>query len=142
MIRNPVVDALIRLLNPRPLKGHISPGDKLFLERLDRLVAQHQSDPEFTTSDAAAGIGMSRMHLNRKLRAVTGQTTHDYILEKRLDEARHLLPGFLPIETIAQMVGFKSSSHFSTVFRQRFGTTPSSLRARESLARQPTGRKK
>ncbi len=137
MAPNRIVDALNRFLHPKPLKP--TPGDRVFLERFQELVKQHQAEPEFTTAEAAAQVGMSRMHLNRKLRVLTGQSTHDYIIGKRLEKARDLLSGPLPIESIAQSVGFKSSSHFSQVFRQRFGATPSAYRANAPLAREPTG---
>jgi AraC-like DNA-binding protein len=133
---NSLFDTLNRFLHPKPLKP--SPVDRVFLERFQELVNQHQAEPEFTTAEAAAQVGMSRMHLNRKLRALTGQSIHDYILGKRLERAHDLLSGPLPIESIAKSVGFRSSSHFSQVFRQRFGTTPSAFRARESWPRQPT----
>jgi AraC-like DNA-binding protein len=140
MPRNPLFDALDRLLHPEPAKPHLSASDRVFLDRFRKMVVEQQSNPKFTTEAAAASLGMSRMHLNRKLRALTGQSTHDYILGQRLEKALNLLPGPLRIESIAQVVGFKSSSHFATVFRQKFGATPSAFRARESWARQPTGK--
>ena len=139
MAPNRIVDALNRFLHPKPLKP--SPGDRVFLERFQELVKQHQAEPEYYTTVAAEELGMSRMHLNRKLRSLTGQLTHEYVLEKRLEKARELLPGPLPIESIAQSMSFKSSSHFSHVLREEFGATPSDFRARKSRARQPTGRK-
>jgi AraC-like DNA-binding protein len=141
MPRIPLLDALGRLLHPVHSKPLVTVKDRVFLDQFCRIVAEQQSNPKFSTGAAAARIGISRMHLNRKLRALTGQSTHDFILGKRLDAARCLLSGSLPIESIAQSVGFKSSSHFSRVFRERFGTTPSDFRAKESLARQPTSRK-
>jgi AraC-like DNA-binding protein len=136
----PVFDALNRFLHPKPLKPPLSPGERLFLERFEQLVERHQAEPEFTTTSAAASLGMSRMHLNRKLRVLTGQSTHDFILRKRLEEARALLSQPLPIASVAESVGFKSSSHFAKAFRLKLGTTPSDFRAKESLARQPTGK--
>ena len=140
MPRNSLFDALDRILHPAPEKPPLSARDRMFLNEFHKIVTEQQSNPEFTTEVAAATAVMSRMHLNRKLRALTGQSTHDYILGQRLEKALNLLPGPLPIESIAQVVGFKSSSHFATVFRQKFGATPSAFRARESWARQPTGK--
>jgi AraC-like DNA-binding protein len=137
---NPLFDALDHLLHPEHATPHLSASDRVFLDRFRRIVVEQQSNPKFTTEAAAASLGLSRMHLNRKLRALTGESTHSYILAKRLEEACKMLPGPLPIESIAQSVGFKSSSHFSQVFREKFGTTPSAFRARESWARQPTGK--
>ncbi|MBP1648519.1 MAG: histidine kinase,Response regulator receiver domain protein,histidine kinase,transcriptional [Bacteroidetes bacterium] len=139
MPRNPLFDALDRILHPAPEKPPLSARDRMFLNEFHKIVTEQQSNPEFTTEVAAATAGMSRMHLNRKLRALTGQSTHEYILGKRLEIARELLPGPLPIESIVTLVGFKSSSHFGKVFRQRFGITPSAFRMKTSLPREPPG---
>ena len=77
------------------------------------------------------------MHLNRKLRALTGQSTHEFIRTMRLETARDLLQKHMPVEFIAGSVGFKSSSHFAKVFQQRFGAKPSTYRTMKSQAREP-----
>jgi len=142
MARNPVFEALNRLLHPRPMKPSISARNREFLDQFRDIVAHQQSNPDFTTEDAAASLGMSRMHLNRKLRVLTGQSTHDYILGKRLEDACALLSQPLPIAFIATSVGFKSSSHFAKAFREKFGVTPSEYRAKAPLAREPTDGKR
>jgi transcriptional regulator GlxA family with amidase domain len=83
---------------------------------------------------AASLLGMSRMHLNRKLRALTGQSTHEFIRTMRLETARDLLQKHMPVECIAGSVGFRSSSHFEKVFRERFGAKPSTYRTMKTLA--------
>jgi transcriptional regulator GlxA family with amidase domain len=135
MAQNPVLDVSDRFLYPQALKLPASASDLEFLERFRNTVARHHSDPGFTTAAAAASVAMSRMHLNRKLRALTGQSTHEFIRAMRLDAARDLLPKPLPIEFIAGSVGFRSSSHFAKVFRERFGTPPSTYRTLKSAAR-------
>ena len=137
MARHPVFDALERFLHPRALKPSLSENDWRFLERCREVVGQHEADPEFTATMAASLLGMSRMHLNRKLRALTGQSTHEFIRTMRLETARDLLQKHMPVELIAGSVGFKSSSHFAKVFRQRFGAKPSAYRTMKSLAREP-----
>jgi transcriptional regulator GlxA family with amidase domain len=77
------------------------------------------------------------MHLNRKLQALTGQSTHEFIRTMRLEAARDLLPMPLSVEFIAEAVGFKSSSRFAKVFKERFGARPSRYRTMKSLAREP-----
>ena len=140
MARHSVFDALGRLLHPKPDSGLYSRGDQQFLERFREVVRQHRADPEFTTATAASILGMSRMHLNRKLHALTGESTHEYIVGMRLEEARALLLQPWPVAVVARSCGFKTSSHFARAFRDRFGDSPSGFRARQSLARQPTGR--
>jgi AraC-like DNA-binding protein len=103
--------------------------DDEFLARVKSGVELHCEDPRFTTSSAAAELAMSRMHLNRRLRALTGKSTHEYILEVRLENARNLLVHTgVPVGTISSRVGFRSPSHFARAFRMRFGVPPSRFR--------------
>ena len=78
MVRRSLRDTLSRLLHPHASSPPLSRRDQEFLERVREIVALHQSESAFTTSDVAAGLGISRMHLNRKLRALTGQSTHQF----------------------------------------------------------------
>jgi AraC-like DNA-binding protein len=137
MARNLVLDALSRILRPRTSIPPLSPEDKKFLERFQETVTMHQSESAFTTADAAAALGISRMHLNRKVHALTGLSTHEYIRQTRLEGARVLLSRQLPVAFIAKSFGFKSMSHFAKVFRKQFGVTPSAFRCKQSLAAQP-----
>jgi AraC-like DNA-binding protein len=138
MARKLVIDALTRFLRPHPSTPPLTPEDQKFLEQFQVAVTEHQSESEFTTSKAATALGMSRMHLNRKLHALTGQSTHEYIRRVRLEGARELLSQPVPVGYIAQSFGFKSKSHFAKAFRQQFGTSPSTFRAKQYLAREPT----
>jgi transcriptional regulator GlxA family with amidase domain len=137
MARNSVFKALKRFLHHQARKPPLSASDGEFLGRFREIVAQHHSDGGFTTQVAAASVSMSRMHLNRKLQALTGQSTHEFIRTMRLEAARNLLPMPLSVESIAEAVGFKSSSHFAKVFKERFGVRPSTYRAMKALAREP-----
>lgn len=137
MARIPLSEVLHGFLHHQGRKHPLSASDKEFLARFREIVAQHHSDRGFTTRVAAESVAVSRMHLNRKLQALTGQSTHEFIKTMRLDAARDLLQMSLSIEFIAGAVGFKSSSHFAKAFRQRFGVRPSRYRAVKSQAREP-----
>jgi transcriptional regulator GlxA family with amidase domain len=91
MARIPVFDVLKHFLHPGPLKPPPSAHDQKLLDCFREVVERHKSDPEFTTAVAAARVGLSQMHLNRELRALTGRSTHEYFQEMRLEEARTLL---------------------------------------------------
>lgn len=107
--------------------------DDDFISCVRATVQQHLSDPTFTTTSAAAILAISRMHLNRRLRALTGNSTHEFIRQVRLDAARdRLLETNLSVTAIACEVGYKSVSHFGHAFRQRFGVNPSEFRRLES----------
>ena len=139
MTRNPILEVLHRLLSPQARKSPPSASDLEFLRRIRDIAAQHASDSEFTTEVAAASVAMSRMHLNRKLRALTGESTHKFIRAVRLEVARDMILKQLPICYVAKSVGFRSSSQFAKVFRERFGSSPSTYCALKHVARDPPG---
>ena len=106
-------------------RSSIPPREGEFLKRMQTIAEQHLADPCFTTADAAACLAMSRMHLNRKLRTITGKSTHQFIQAMRLESARTaLLAQQLPVKVIALRVGFRSTSHFTKAFRVKFGVSP------------------
>ena len=72
---------------------------------------------------------LSRTQLHRKLKALTGRSTAQYIRIRRLQKAKSLLQNTnLPIGDIADQVGYKDFSHFSRSFSQLFNQTPSETR--------------
>lgn len=119
-------------------KKQRTPRDREFLETFSYVVTQRCSDPAFTTAVAAVLLGMSRMHLNRRLRSLAGRSIHECILKRRMAIARSMLTQPLPVAFVAQSVGFRSVSHFSKAFRRRTGMPPSVYRSKRSLPRQPT----
>jgi AraC-like DNA-binding protein len=66
------------------------------------------------------------VQLYRKVKAVLGLNVNDYILGVRMQKAKYLLLNeHLSISEISFKVGFSSQAYFSTVFKSKFGTTPS-----------------
>jgi signal transduction histidine kinase/DNA-binding response OmpR family regulator/ligand-binding sensor domain-containing protein len=101
-------------------------ADERFLKRLAECIEQHIADAAYDTEDLAHDMCMSRMQLNRKLHALTGQSTHGVVREFRLERAAQLLrKGADNISGVAYDVGFSSLSHFAQAFRERFGVVPS-----------------
>jgi AraC family transcriptional regulator len=85
-----------------------------------------------TLGDLSRVACMSPNHLLRTFRQVFRQTPHQYLVQRRLDEARRLLQKTdLTITDVCLSVGFESLGSFSTLFRKRFGCSPSELRARK-----------
>ena len=136
-----VFEMLNRLLPCLVRKQVFAAADREFLQRFHRIVGGHIADRGFTTQEAAAALSMSRMHLNRKIRALMGLSTHQFIRAVRLEAARDLLQGPLNVHDVAAAVGFGSRSQFTRAFREMYGDCPSSYRARRSLGRQPPARR-
>jgi len=110
-------------VNPREIAA--SSMDEQFLQRLLDVFENHISESDFNTESLAREIGMSRSNLFRKIQALTNQSTHDFILSLRLKRAAQLLDKkSATVSEVAYAVGFNSPSHFSKVFRRKFGQSP------------------
>jgi AraC-like DNA-binding protein len=95
-------------------------------------VARRFGEPNFELDDVAGALGMSRRYV-QKLLDVTGKSFTEHLAGCRLERAFAMLtdPHHLhsAIIDIAFGVGFNDVSHFNRTFRQRFGETPSGVRA-------------
>lgn len=77
------------------------------------------------TLDALATIaGLTPRHVSTLFKIAYGVSPHRWIVEARLDRARHLLAETeRSVTEIAMDTGFATSQHFATMFRRAFGTT-------------------
>ena len=106
-----------------------TPDDRL-MDRVLRVVNEHLDDPELTVDYVAREVGLSRVHLYRKIKELTNQTSHDFIRNVRLNKAAEMLAqGKYSIAELADAVGFSNPSAFATAFKDLFGVTPSEYRA-------------
>ncbi len=109
-----------------PSNVPVTSADEKFLKRLAEQIERHIAESEYDTEALAHDMCMSRMQLNRKLHALTGQSTHHVVREFRLQRAAHLLrTGVDNVAGVAYEVGFSSLSHFARAFHERFGVNPS-----------------
>lgn len=103
----------------------VASNDDKLMERVMRVVNRHISDSEITVETIAEEIGISRVHLHRKLKELTNQTTRDFIRNMRLQQAAKLLrEKKLTVAEVSYLVGFKHPNNFSTNFREMFGMSP------------------
>jgi AraC-like DNA-binding protein len=78
----------------------------------------------------AAQCGLSTFHFIRAFRALTGDTPHQYLRNRRIARAKELLVTTpLPVTEICDQVGFSSLGSFSSLFRRLTGETPGAYRA-------------
>ena len=100
-------------------------SDEKLLERVMKAVNKHISDSEITVEMIADEIGISRVHLHRKLKELTNQTTRDFIRNIRLQQAAKLLrEKKLMVAEVSYLVGFKHPNNFSTNFKDMYGMSP------------------
>ncbi len=111
-------------LDPKDIT--ITSTDELFLRRVMATVERELPDFDFGVAELASLIGLSRVQLHRKLRALTGETPTEFIRTTRLRLAAKLLAGgTLNVTEAAFEVGFNNLSYFAKCFRDRFGVSPS-----------------
>jgi signal transduction histidine kinase/DNA-binding response OmpR family regulator len=104
----------------------VTSSDARFLKRLMESIERHMAEPDCDTQSLARDVCMSRMQLNRKLKALTGHSTHEFLRAQRLKRAAQLLHHHGGnISEVAYEVGFASPSHFAQAFKEQFGVSPS-----------------
>jgi len=97
-------------------------------KRIDDFVDAHL-DYKLTVGELAAAFGLSAAYFSREFKKFVGRPPHQYIVDKRLVRARHLLQQ--PHENLSAVAldcGFASHSHMAEIFRSRFGCTPEKYR--------------
>ncbi|MBP5366327.1 MAG: response regulator [Bacteroidales bacterium] len=103
----------------------MSPDEKLMTKVMD-VINENLSNPNLNVEMLADKVGISRVHLHRKLKEITSQTTRDFIKSIRLQQAAKLLSEkHYDINRVAELVGFDNNNYFSTVFKEMYGMTPS-----------------
>jgi len=104
----------------------ISSMDEQFLEKAFENVRLHHANAQFNVKEFAETIGLGVAQLNRKIKALTGKTSVEFIRNFRLTRAAELVnKKSAPIAEIAFDVGFSSPSYFTECFRLHFGKSPS-----------------
>jgi DNA-binding response OmpR family regulator len=104
--------------------------DQKFLADLTAIVEANLGRPELSVDDVAHSLGLSRVQLYRKVKAVLGTGVTDFIQGLRLTKARQLLlEEALTIAEVAYQLGFSSPAYFSTSFKARYQVSPSEFRA-------------
>ncbi len=107
--------------------------DQTFINRLRNSIRQNMGDSDFTVERLGEEVGLSRVQLYRKVKALTGQTPVDLLKKARLERARLLVEKTdKSISEIAYEVGFTAPSYFNKCFKDEFGTSPGTLREQGS----------
>lgn len=111
------------LFSPKEIA--VTSADEVFLEKVQIILDQHLSNPEFNSEVFSKHVGMSRMQLHRKMLAYTGLSTSSFIRSQRLKQASSILKSSpYTINEVAYMVGFGTPSYFIKCFKEMYGLTP------------------
>lgn len=105
----------------------LNEADKTFVGRLRTAIQENLGDSDFSVERLGEEIGLSRVQLYRKVKALTGQTPVELLRKARLTKARQLLEKTeKSVSEIAYEVGFTSPSYFNKCFKDEFDINPSS----------------
>lgn len=103
--------------------------DRKFISEFTSIIESNLSNEDLSVDDIYKGLGISKIQLYRKTKALLGFNVNDYILSVRLQKAKYLLINEdHSISEIAYKVGFSSQAYFSTVFKSKFSITPSEFK--------------
>ena len=107
----------------------LSEADKIFLEKMDKLIYDNLSNEELSAKFLTDHLAMSRASLYNKVKTLTGMGVNDYINRIRIERSVHLLTNTeLSINEISYEVGFSYPRYFSTSFKQMKGMTPTKFK--------------
>ena len=115
----------------RPKDIAISSFDEQFLEKLQEVLDKELTEASFSVEDFSKALGMSRMQLHRKLKALTGLSATEFVRSQRLKLAAILLKkSDANISEIGYMVGFNDPSYFAKCFKDAYGCSPTEYTSR------------
>lgn len=105
-------------------KEMLSPDDNL-MQRVMNVINENLGDSDLSVDSIAQKVGISRVHLHRKMKELTNQTPHSFIRNIRLQQAAKLLKeGKQSITEVMYTCGFSNAASFSTMFKNLYGCSP------------------
>jgi signal transduction histidine kinase/ligand-binding sensor domain-containing protein/AraC-like DNA-binding protein/ActR/RegA family two-component response regulator len=132
-----LMEARQRMMDKIKTEGYIvpkdiakNPLDEAFLAKIMKGIEDNIANEDFSVEDLGALVFMSRSHLFRKLKSLTGQTPIEMIYKTRMKHAMKLLMERKHnISEISYLVGFKNHSSFTSSFKKQFGKSPTDFLA-------------
>ena len=119
-----------KALRLAPSKIKVSSPEETFLKKAMEVMEENLSNSDFSVELFQQAMGMSRMQLHRKLKALTNFSASEFIRDIRLQRAADLLASnSLNVSEVAYSSGFNSVSYFTQCFKQKFGKSPSAYKA-------------
>ena len=117
-------------------KPTLQAPDERLLERVMKVVNAHITDSDLSVEQIANEVGLSRSHLHRKMKELTGESTSDFVRNVRLKRAAYLLEGGKhSIAEVMYACGFDSPPGFSTRFKNFYGVSPSEYMKEHSYSK-------
>ena len=109
-----------------PAEVTVTDTDEVFLRQAMDIVEENMSNTEFSVDQLVKEMGVSRSKLYLKLKALTGQSSSEFVRTVRLKRAVRLLEDSnYSVKEVMYMTGFNTASYFSKCFKRQFGIVPS-----------------
>ena len=107
------------------------------MNRVMAVINRQMANQDLTVELLASEVGLSRVHLHRRLKALTNQSPRDFIRNTRLRQAARLLAEKkLNVSEVADLTGFSNAGSFTTSFKRLYGLTPGEYAKMDALQRQ------
>lgn len=99
--------------------------DDAFLRKFAEQIEAVYADPEYNVEKLSETLGLSRGHLHRKIKELTGTAPVEFLRSYRLNKATQLLrQNAYTVSEVAYRTGFSSPAYFSKCFKAVYGVTP------------------
>lgn len=106
-------------------KIEMKSADEILMQKVMKIINENLSNSDLSVEMLATNVGMSRVHMHRKLKELTNQSARDFIRGIRLKQAAALLSDKkFTISEVAYATGFSNLSHFSNSFKEFYGISP------------------
>ena len=126
---NGIKSHFAKLNNPVARLAETMPKEAAFLTNINKCILENMENDQFDANALSTAMFMSRAQLLRRLKSLTGNSPAYYIKTMRLEKAKELLEtSDVCISEAAFQTGFNSPSHFTKVFIEKYGLTPSQFR--------------
>ena len=115
-----------KIISVETSEAELESLDDKLIQRAVSMVEKEIENPDFSVEVLSKELGMSRMHLYKKINSLTGQNPLEFIRSIRLQRAAQLLKmNQYSISEVAYKVGFNNAKYFSKHFKNNFGVLPS-----------------
>ena len=112
------------------MKMNIRSGREV-MDTVMEVIRKNLDNPDFSVENLSRDVGMSRVHLNRRLKETMNISPSDLIRSMRLKQAAWLLiHNEANVSEVSYRIGFSSPSYFSNAFHRYFGMSPKEFLAK------------
>lgn len=114
--------------NNCPIKCHLKKSDTAKMYQVRDIILYNLKNP-FSLKELAHQVGTNEFTLKKGFKTVFGTTVFGFINDVKMEKAQNLLTKQeLTITQVAELVGYKNATHFTTAFKKKYGTLPSALK--------------